>query len=88
MGSILFEVVFLTIIVFWTIFAVSSVMIHVRRNYINAYEKHKAEYIQMAIVLIFSTFTMIFLDVLNVLSEDCYKDIESDCSALLKFPST
>ena len=70
-GSILFEIILLFIIVFWTIFAVTSVLVNVRKSYIDAYHQHKVEYIEMATVIVISSMTMIILDILKVLSEEC-----------------
>ena len=70
-GSILFEILLLFIIVFWTIFAVTSVLVNVRSSYIDAYRQHRVEYIEMGVVIGLSSMTMIILDILKVLSEEC-----------------
>ena len=70
-GSILFEILLLFIIVFWTIFAVTSVLVNVRRSFIDAYRQHRIEYIEMGVVIGLSSMTMIILDILKVLSEEC-----------------
>ena len=81
--SILFEVAYLTLIVIWTICSVTRVLVNVRRNYLDAYNQHKSQYIEMALVLAISTFTMIFLNILNVLSQECMHNEASQCSSLL-----
>ena len=87
-GSILFEILLLFIIVFWTIFAVTSVLVNVRSSYIDAYRQHRVEYIEMGVVIGLSSMTMIILDILKVLSEECIHNDQLHCSDVLEFPSS
>ena len=58
----------LIVIVIWGLISVSRLLVSVKKNYVDAYDKHKREYIEMAIVIVLSSLTMIFLNILDLLS--------------------
>ena len=62
------EIAFLILIVSWALISVSRLLFSVKNNYVDAYHKHKREYTQMAIVIVLSSVTMIFLNTLDLLS--------------------
>ena len=68
MISLGLEIAFLILIVSWALISVSRLLFSVKSNYLDAYHKHKKEYTEMAIVIILSSVTMIFLNFLDLLS--------------------
>ena len=42
----------LIVIVIWGLISVSRLLVSVKKNYVDAYDKHKREYIEMAIVIV------------------------------------
>ena len=59
-------------------------LVSVKNNYVDAYDKHKREYIEMAVVIVLSSLTMIFLNILDLLSQRC----DNLCNSILDFPNT
>ena len=66
--SLGFEIFFLIVIVVWGLISVSRLLVSVKNNYVDAYDKHKREYLEMAVVIVLSSLTMIFLNILDLLS--------------------
>ena len=66
--SLGFESFFLIVIVVWGLISVSRLLVSVKNNYVDAYDKHKREYLEMAVVIVLSSLTMIFLNILDLLS--------------------
>ena len=78
------EIAFLVLIVVWGLISVSRLLVSVKKNYLDAYDKHKSEYTQMAVVIVLSSLTMMFLNILDMLSFRC----GNKCNSLLNFPNT